>query len=120
MRELSPFSQNLSMTRILCGSFEKLKKLPQPEKQRSNHFVGKDTLLFLPNNSHGGACTSRTSRLTRGSGEQRISGALTPCRTESGTLGSSESLPRKPEPSDASDSLGNVAMRLGNVGYPLY
>jgi hypothetical protein len=27
MRELSPFSQNLSMTRILCGSFEKLKKL---------------------------------------------------------------------------------------------
>src|SRR5713226_579390 len=45
MRELSPFSQNLSMTRILCGSFEKLKKLPQPEKQRSNHFVGKDTPL---------------------------------------------------------------------------
>jgi hypothetical protein len=32
--ELSPFSQNLSMARILCGSFEKLKKLPQPEKQR--------------------------------------------------------------------------------------
>jgi hypothetical protein len=27
----------------LCGSFEKLKKLPQPEKQRSNHFVGKGT-----------------------------------------------------------------------------
>jgi len=47
MPELSPFSQNLSMTRILCGSFEKLKKLPQPEKQRSNHFVGKDTPLFL-------------------------------------------------------------------------
>ncbi len=46
MPELSPFSQNLSMTRILCGSFEKLKKLPQPEKQRSNHFVGKDTPLF--------------------------------------------------------------------------
>jgi CheY-like chemotaxis protein len=34
-------------TRILCGSFEKLKKLPQPEKQRSNHFVGKGTPLFL-------------------------------------------------------------------------
>jgi len=47
MPELSPFSQNLSMTRILCGSFEKLKKLPQPEKQRSNHFVGKGTPLFL-------------------------------------------------------------------------
>jgi hypothetical protein len=42
MPELSPFSQNLSMTRILCGSFEKLKKL-QPEKQRSNHFVGNGT-----------------------------------------------------------------------------
>jgi len=25
----------------LCGSFKKLKKLPQSEKQRSNHFVGK-------------------------------------------------------------------------------
>jgi len=47
MPELSPFSQNLSMTRILCGSFEKLKKLPQPEKQRSNHFVGKGNPLFL-------------------------------------------------------------------------
>jgi hypothetical protein len=33
MPELSPFSQNLSMTRILCGSFEKLKMLPQPEKR---------------------------------------------------------------------------------------
>jgi DNA modification methylase len=43
MPELSPFSQNLSMTRILCGSFEKLKKLPQPEKQRSNHFIGNRT-----------------------------------------------------------------------------
>jgi len=43
MPELSPFSQNLSMTRILCGSFEKLKKLLQPEKQRSNHFVGNGT-----------------------------------------------------------------------------
>ena len=43
MPELSPFSQNLSMTRILCGSFEKLKKLPQPEKQRRNHFIGNRT-----------------------------------------------------------------------------
>jgi len=41
MPELSPFSQNLSMTRILCGSFEKLKEGAATEKQRSNHFAGK-------------------------------------------------------------------------------
>src|SRR6266513_5124557 len=67
MRELSPFSQNLSMTRILCGSFKKLKKLPQPEKQRSNHFVGKGTPLFLqPAVSRTLFSCSPKSRVTKG------------------------------------------------------